>query len=68
MVLKLDALDYPKIITEALKLLNTRFRTILTLHEVIVEMYEDGPSGYIRREMESHGWTISEMFGAFEDD
>lgn len=22
-------------------------------------MYEDGPSDHIRREMESHGWTIS---------
>jgi hypothetical protein len=22
-------------------------------------VYEDGPSGYIRRKMESHGWTIS---------
>lgn len=22
-------------------------------------MYEDGPSGYIRRRMESHGWAIS---------
>jgi hypothetical protein len=68
MLLKLDALDYPKIITEALRLVDTRFRAISTLQEVIVEIYEDGPSGYIRREMESHGWTISVTFGAFEDD
>jgi hypothetical protein len=44
MALKLDALDYPKIITEALKLVNTRFRAISSLQEIVVEVYEDGPS------------------------
>ena len=58
MELRLDALDNPKIVTEALKLVNTRFRAISSLQEIIVEVY-DGPSDHIRREMESHGWTIS---------
>lgn len=60
MKLKLDALDNPKIVTEALKLVDTRFRAISSLQEIIVRVYKDGPSGYIRRKMESHGWTISE--------
>jgi hypothetical protein len=55
MVLKLDALDYPKIITEALKLVDARFRAISSLQEIIVEVCEDGPSYYIKRKMESHG-------------
>ena len=31
-------------------------------------MYEDGPSGHIRREMESHGLTISIAEYAEEED
>jgi hypothetical protein len=79
MVLKLDALDYPKIMTEALKLVDARFRAISFLQEIHVEVYKDGPSDYIRRKMESHGWTVSiteyveewgsgRSFGDFEDD
>ena len=59
MELRLDALDNPKVVTEALKLVNAHFRAISSLQEIIVEVYEDGPSDHIRREMESHGWTIS---------
>ena len=59
MELRLDALDSPKIVSEALKLVNTRFRAISSLQEIIVEVYEHGPSGHIRREMESHGWIIN---------
>jgi hypothetical protein len=59
MELWLDALDNPKIVTEALLLVNTRFRAISSLQEIVVEVYEDGPSDYIRRKMESHGWTVS---------
>jgi len=59
MELRLDALDNPKVVTEALKLVNTHFRGLSSLEEIIVEVYEDGPSDHIRRKMESHGWTIS---------
>ena len=45
--LKLDALDNPKIVTEALKLVDTRFKAISSLQEIIVRVYKDGPSGYI---------------------
>jgi hypothetical protein len=79
MELRLDALDSPKIVTEALTLVNTRFRAISSLQDIIVEVYEDGPSDDIRRKMENHGWTIStteyveewgsdRSFGDFEDD
>lgn len=56
---RLDELDNPKIAAEALTLVNTRFRAISSLQDIIVEVYEDAPSDYIRRQIESHGWTIS---------
>ncbi|CAF9924692.1 hypothetical protein IMSHALPRED_006266 [Imshaugia aleurites] len=59
MMLRLDALDNLKIVTEALKLVDTLFRASASLQEIIVEVYEDGQSDYIRREMVKHGWTIS---------
>jgi hypothetical protein len=34
-------------------------RAISSLQEIIVEVYEDGPSADIRMKMESHGWTIN---------
>jgi hypothetical protein len=57
---KLEELDNPKI-TEVLKLINTCFRAILSLQEIIVIVYEDDPSSFIRSEMEKHGWIISVM-------
>lgn len=68
MALRLDALDHPKIVTEALKLVDTRFRAISSLQELIVELYEDGPSYHIKRKMESHGWTISTTEYVEEED
>ncbi len=59
MELTFNPLDNPKVITKALKLVNTHFRGLSSLQEIIVEVYKDGPSDHIRREMESHGWTIS---------
>jgi hypothetical protein len=74
-----ETLDNLKIITEALTLVNTRFRAMSSLQEIIVEVYEDGPSAYLRRQIESHGWTISatehveewgpdKVFDDFKDD
>ncbi|RYP70490.1 hypothetical protein DL771_005427 [Monosporascus sp. 5C6A] len=59
MELTLDAIDDPKVVTEALKLVDTQFRTISSLQDIIVELYEDGPNDHIRSEMESYGWTLS---------
>jgi hypothetical protein len=77
--LELDALDCPKIVAEAVALVDAHFRAISSIREIVVEVYKDGPSSYIRKEMESHGWTVSEKeheeelgsdrsFADFEDD
>jgi hypothetical protein len=59
MEVRLDALDYPTIVAEGLALVDARFRAISSLQEIIVEVYEDGPSDQIRREMKNLGWIIS---------
>ncbi|KAH8698224.1 hypothetical protein GQ44DRAFT_779141 [Phaeosphaeriaceae sp. PMI808] len=58
MELRLNALDNFKVADQALKLVNDRFKAISSLREIIVEVYEDGPSDHIRSEMKDHGWTI----------
>lgn len=58
MVVRLDKLDCPKIVAEALKLVDIRFKAISTLQKIIVEVYEDCASDHVRRKMESHGWTV----------
>ncbi len=59
MEVRLEALDYPKIVAEGLALVDARFRAISSLREIIVKIYEDGPSDQIRREMKNLEWTIS---------
>ncbi|KAI1424928.1 hypothetical protein F5Y12DRAFT_714793 [Xylaria sp. FL1777] len=59
MELTLDGLDNHKVATEALELIDTHFRAISPLQDIILEVYEDGPSGYIRQRMKSLGWTVS---------
>ncbi|KAH8902622.1 hypothetical protein BR93DRAFT_941296 [Coniochaeta sp. PMI_546] len=46
---RLDALDNPKIVTEALVLFDTRFRAISYLRETIVEAYGDALNSNIRK-------------------
>ncbi|CAO2655007.1 Nn.00g117400.m01.CDS01 [Neocucurbitaria sp. VM-36] len=58
MELRLDAIEHPKIVSEALRLADTYFRAIVSLQDIMLEVYEDGPSAHIRKEMKSHGWTI----------
>jgi hypothetical protein len=58
MELKLDAFDSPKLVDKALALVDAQLRAILSLKEVIVEVYEDGPSADIRRKMEAYGWSM----------
>ena len=65
---RLDNLDNHKVATEALKLVYAHFRAISSLQEIILEVYEDGPSDHIRRKMESHGWTITTTEDVEEDD
>ena len=48
----------PKVITEALELVNTHFRAISSLQEIIIEMHEKGPGDHIQKEMERCEWKI----------
>jgi hypothetical protein len=66
MELRLDAQDTPKIFSEAMKLVDNRFRASPSLQEIIVEAYEDGPCDQIRREMKRCGWKLSLAEGAEE--
>jgi hypothetical protein len=71
--------DSPRIVAKAFALVDTRLRTISSLQDIIVQVYEDGPSADIRTKMESYGWTIKVIkqveewdcdgsLGDFEDD
>lgn len=68
MELQLDNLDYYNAATEVLTLVDTRFRTISSLQEIILEVYEDGPSDHLRKRMESYGWTLSTTVYVEEED
>ncbi|KAL3471632.1 hypothetical protein BJX99DRAFT_21127 [Aspergillus californicus] len=56
---RLDSLDSPKVCAKALSLVAARFKTISSLRDVIIEVYEEGPNSDIRRKMESHGWILN---------
>ncbi|KAJ4305725.1 hypothetical protein N0V90_001256 [Kalmusia sp. IMI 367209] len=55
---RLGALDSPELVVRVLKLVDELFKSFSSLHEVIVEVYEDGRSDLVRREMEVLGWTV----------
>lgn len=79
---RLDNLEHPKIVTEALKLVDARFRAISSLREkpppyhdggypvlsIIVEVYKDSLNDDIRRKMESHGWIFDTAEDVGEED
>jgi hypothetical protein len=79
---RLDDLEHPKVVSEALKLVDARFRAISSLREkppldhdsgypvlsIIVEVYKDGLNDDIRREMESHGWILDTAEDVEEED
>jgi hypothetical protein len=56
---KLDSFVNPRIVAKALALVDAQFRAISSVQEIIVEVYDDGPSSDTRRKMESQGWTIT---------
>jgi len=59
----------PETITEAVELVNTHIRSISSLQDIIIELYEDSPSDHIRGEMERLGWKIHQIDeAAFRDD
>lgn len=48
-----------EVVAETLTLVNTLFRaTFPSLQDIIVEVYENDPNGYIRNQVENQGWTV----------
>jgi hypothetical protein len=65
---QLDSFDSPKICAKALALVDAHFREILSLREVVIEVYGEGPSSDIRRKMESQGWKLNVVEPAEEEE
>jgi hypothetical protein len=63
----LDGLDHPRIAAQALELVNTTFRAISSLQEIVIEVCENTPSHYMKEKMKSHGWTINVVECVDED-
>lgn len=61
MELCLDGLENRKLATERLGLVDATLRSIPSLQQVGLEVYEDGPSSYIRQDMETLGWTLQKF-------
>ncbi|KAI0436113.1 hypothetical protein F4803DRAFT_543354 [Xylaria telfairii] len=60
MELRLDNVGDHQVAADALQLLDTHFRAISSLQDIIVEVYEDGPSDRPTRQgIKRHGWTIA---------
>lgn len=48
-----------EVVTEALTFVNTLFRaTFPSVHDIIIEVYGNDPSGYIRKQIENQGWSV----------
>jgi hypothetical protein len=58
--LSIDSLDNPRAAAEALALVDTRFKAISSLKEIIVNVYDETPSLDLRDKMRGCGWTITE--------
>ena len=54
----LDAADSPRAAGEALTLVDARFKAIPSLKEVIVNLFDETPSDYLRKKIHKCGWTI----------
>lgn len=65
---RLDYLEHFKVATEALKLVNTHFRAIPSIQEIILEVYEDGPGDHVRSKMKEYGWKLSTTANIEEED
>ncbi|KAJ9129971.1 hypothetical protein NKR23_g12395 [Pleurostoma richardsiae] len=68
MEVRLDNLEHHRIAFEALELVDTHFRAISSVREIILEVYQDGPSDHIRGLMRSRGWTINTTEYVEEED
>jgi len=58
MEVAINALDSPQAATEALALVDARFKAISPLEEVIVNVYDKPPNDDLRKKIRDHAWTI----------
>lgn len=58
MQVAIDTLDSPRAAAEMLALVDARFKAISSLKEVIVNVYDEPPSDYLRKMIHDYGWTI----------
>lgn len=56
---RLDSYDSPNICAKAFALVDAHFREMRSLQDIVVEVYEEGPSLDIRKKMKSHGWILN---------
>ncbi|KAH6622943.1 hypothetical protein F5144DRAFT_656848 [Chaetomium tenue] len=66
---KLNDLGHDGVVVKALELVNTSFRAIPSLRDIIVKIHPDGLSDSIKAVVESCGWTlnITEPMGVWAD-
>lgn len=54
-----NSLDDPEIVAEALAVIDTHFRDFFpSLKDIIIEVYENDPSDFMRKQIENYGWII----------
>ena len=68
----IDALGSPRAVTEALALVDARFKAISPLKEVIVNVYDELPNDDLRKKIRDRAWTIkvtenSDVVGLFDE-
>ncbi|KAF7954365.1 hypothetical protein EAE96_005489 [Botrytis aclada] len=56
---RLDGLENLSAVAEALALVDSGFRAIPSLQNITVNLYDESPGDYIKKEMLNHGWTIN---------
>ncbi|KAL6922374.1 hypothetical protein FSST1_006400 [Fusarium sambucinum] len=57
----LENLDNQDVAVEALNLVDNHFRALPSLPEIVLQVHEDEPSDFLRRTIESYGWTLSKQ-------
>ena len=55
---RLDGLENLNVAIETLRLVDAHFRAVSSLEKIFLEVYDDGPSDYVRSKMKSYGWTL----------
>ncbi|KAH0425483.1 hypothetical protein CcaCcLH18_10942 [Colletotrichum camelliae] len=68
MELKFDDQDNLQVVKQALSMVDDHFQAMRSVTQVVLEVYEDGPSICVRSIMASRGWKICVIEQSFEDD